>query len=148
MSETPRRHATVALPIALDKEFTYRLGDGADPVLPGMRVLVPFGRRRLTGIVTRVDVVPDMDASQIRDVESVLDAIPTIPGPLLELARFVSDYYICPIGEVLRSMHAGGPTGELMARVTDAGRLALAGAARGQRQQSVLAALAEKDRPL
>ena len=90
----------VALPVPLEMTFTYRV-NGQTPVVGG-RVLVPFRTSRLPGVVTALhDQPPTVEA---KTVHSVLDAEPLIDAPLLQLAEWISNYYIAPIGEVLRAM--------------------------------------------
>lgn len=96
------RYCDVALPVPLDAEFTYRV-NGAMPVVGG-RVIVPFREKRLSGIVTRLhDEAPDAKI-KTRDVLQVLDAAPVLDASLIELGRWIAQYYIAPIGEVLRTM--------------------------------------------
>jgi primosomal protein N' (replication factor Y) (superfamily II helicase) len=95
-------YCDVALPVPLDAEFTYRV-NGAMPVVGG-RVLVPFREKRLSGIVTRLHgEVPDAKI-KTRDVLQVLDTAPVLDASLIELGRWIAQYYIAPIGEVLRTM--------------------------------------------
>ncbi len=90
----------VALPVPLDMVFTYRL-NGVTPAVGG-RVLVPFRTERLPGIVTALhDEVPSMEAKKIH---SIIDAEPVLDAILLELGEWIANYYLAPIGEVLRSM--------------------------------------------
>jgi primosomal protein N' (replication factor Y) len=91
----------VALPVPLDTAFTYRVPEGMDPV-PGGRVLVPFRQQRLTGIViVRHDREP---AVATKNVITVIDTTPALEGRLLRLGQWIADYYLAPLGEVLRSM--------------------------------------------
>ena len=65
-------------------------------------MLVPFRTSRLPGVVTALhDRPPSMEA---KSVHAVLDAEPIIDARLMQLAEWISTYYIAPIGEVLRSM--------------------------------------------
>ena len=91
------RFAEVVLPLPLATPYTYRIPDElADRAIPGSRVVVPVRRRSLTGIVTATGVeAPGMAA---RDIEVALDPEPSVPAPLLELARWMSGYYGAPIG--------------------------------------------------
>lgn len=96
------QYCDVALPVPLDAVFTYRV-NGTEPVVGG-RVIVPFREKRLSGIVTRVhDEAPDPKI-KTKDVLQVLDAAPVLDESLLALGRWISQYYIAPIGEVLRTM--------------------------------------------
>src|SRR3974377_2365532 len=90
----------VALPVPLDIVFTYRVGDSV-PCL-GARVLVPFRKERLSGVVTGLhDQKPSMEA---KTVLQVLDADPVLDPILMRLAQWMAAYYLAPLGEVLRSM--------------------------------------------
>ena len=90
----------VALPVPLEMTFTYRV-NGQLPVVGG-RVLVPFRTSRLPGVVTALhDRAPSMEA---KTVHAVLDTAPLIDPSLMQLAEWISHYYIAPIGEVLRAM--------------------------------------------
>ena len=96
------RYVVVAVPVPTRRTFTYRLPDplgAGDPV--GRRVLVPFGARRMTGLVVGVaDGPPPMET---KDVLDVLDEGPVVEGPLFELTRWIADYYLAPWGETLRA---------------------------------------------
>src|ERR1700736_3432314 len=91
----------VALPVPLDTAFTYRVPDGMQPVVGG-RVLVPFRQRRMSGVVTALhDRAPKVQA---KNVESVLDAAPVLDDQLMELGKWIANYYLAPVGEVFRTM--------------------------------------------
>ncbi len=69
----------------------------------GLRVRVPVGRRRLSGVVLELhDRLPE--AVELREIEGVLDSEPVLPADLLALARFVAGYYLAPLGEVVRAI--------------------------------------------
>ncbi|HLJ91152.1 MAG TPA: primosomal protein N' [Candidatus Angelobacter sp.] len=90
----------VALPVPLDMVFTYRLGDQVPPI--GARVLVPFRNERLSGVVTAVhEREPEMAT---KTVLQVLDAEPVLDSSLMQLGQWIAQYYLAPIGEVLRTM--------------------------------------------
>ena len=91
----------VALPLPLDTAFTYRLADGMQPVIGG-RVLVPFRQQRMPGVVTALhDRAPKVQA---KNIISVLDAAPVLDEQLVQLGKWISDYYLAPLGEVFRTM--------------------------------------------
>jgi len=97
------RYCDLALPVPLDQLFTYELPETLqDRVAIGSRVWVPFGKRRLNGIVLRLH--GDVPEQELRPVQSLLDAEPVISGDLLELAYWIAEYYCAPIGEVLKGM--------------------------------------------
>ncbi len=96
--------AAVALPVPLAEPLTYRIPPALSPLVrPGVRVRVPIGRRRATGVV--IALLDEAPAGiTLRDVEAVVDFEPILPPELLELAAFVSRYYLAPIGEVVRAI--------------------------------------------
>ena len=108
----------VAVPVPLEGSFTYRVPATLESqVVPGVRVIVPLGTRKLTGVVTethsRVPAdgrTPDrlkldqLKPERLKDVEQVLDASPVLSPELLRLGRWVADYYLAPEGEVFRGM--------------------------------------------
>jgi primosomal protein N' (replication factor Y) len=127
----------VALPVPLDRVFTYLAGEPHPEV--GARVLVPFRNEKLAGVVVRVhDDPPPVEAKPLL---SVLDTEPVLSPQLMELGQWIAQYYLSPVGEVLRSMLP--LTGEVrrlvLYRITDVGRQALfAGAEQGSSRRSRL----------
>ena len=91
----------VAVPVPLDMVFTYRVPADATPVVGG-RVLVPFRQQRMTGIVVELhDRKPSVTTKTIL---TVLDTTPVLDAQLLQLGRWIADYYLAPLGEVFRTM--------------------------------------------
>ena len=92
----------VAVPVPLDVTFTYRIPENSPPPIVGGRVIVPFRASRLCGVVTELhDREPKFTT---RRLSQVLDSTPALTPELMQLARWIAQYYIAPIGEVLRSM--------------------------------------------
>src|SRR5271168_4965806 len=91
----------VALPVPLDPAYTYRIPEGMQPVIGG-RVLVPFRQQRMSGVVVALhDLAPKVQA---KNIFSVLDAAPVLDEQLVQLGKWISDYYLAPLGEVFRTM--------------------------------------------
>src|SRR3989475_4151544 len=114
----------VALSVPLDMVFTYRIANGIQPAVGG-RVLVPFRQRRMPGIVVELhDRAPKVQA---RNIISALDSSPVLDDQLLQLGRWIANYYLAPLGEVFRSMLplAAEFKHSINYRITDEGRLAL-----------------------
>jgi len=88
----------VALDVPLPGPFDYR-SDAPVPV--GLRVIVPFGRRKMVGVVVENPAEPSFDPKQIRPIEQVLDDLPPFDEDWLRLARFAAEYYQRPLGEVM-----------------------------------------------
>ena len=97
------RFCDVSLPVPLDQAFTYSLPLTLQHrVRVGVRVLVPFGARKLTGVVLRVhDEPPEMAA---KDALRLIDVEPVLGDELIALGKWISGYYCAPLGEVLRGM--------------------------------------------
>ena len=127
----------VAVPVPLDRLFTYAVGEATPAV--GARVLVPFRNEKLAGIVLHLhDEAPPVEA---RPLLAVLDAEAVLSPQLLSLGQWIAQYYLAPLGEVLRSMLplTGEVRRQVLYRITDAGRQALfAGAEQGSSRRSKL----------
>jgi len=96
-------YVDVSLPVPLDRVFTYQLPETLrHRARTGCRILVPFGARKLTGVIVRTH--NDPPDAQARDALRLLDAEPVFDQHLLRLAQFIASYYCAPLGEVLRSM--------------------------------------------
>jgi primosomal protein N' (replication factor Y) len=114
----------VAVPVPLDANFTYRI-DASHPPPLGGRVIVPFRNEKLIGVVTRLhDDPPPVEAKAI---EQVLDEEAIVSPQLLELARWISQYYLAPLGEVLRTMLplVAEVRRQVVYRITETGKRAL-----------------------
>jgi len=103
MPEGSYLYCDVSLPVPLDQPFTYSLPDTLrHRVKPGSRILVPFGPRKLTGVILRChDDAPNVET---RDALRLLDSEPVLSSELLALGRWISGYYCAPLGDVLRGM--------------------------------------------
>ncbi len=124
-------YCEVALPVPVDRTFTYAAPWGQSPKR-GARVIAPFRNEKLVGVVTATGVTAPADF-EARSLEAVLDDEPLLGEHLLALAEWIAEYYLAPLGEVLRAMLP------LMAevrrtvyyRITDLGRDVLASSVDG-----------------
>lgn len=96
----------VAVPVPLRRLFDYlppaALEEGAAQVFqPGLRLEVPFGKRRLVGVLVEVAERASVPRERLRRTLSVLDDKPLIPPDLVDLCVWVADYYQHAPGEVL-----------------------------------------------
>ena len=102
----------VILPLPLDGVFTYSVPPKLErQVVVGHRVLVPFGRNKTyVGIVAKVlfTVLSEERTVNYKDVLQVLDASPILLDSQLNLWRWISDYYLSPIGEVYKAALPAG----------------------------------------
>jgi primosomal protein N' (replication factor Y) len=96
-------YCDVSLPVPIDTAFTYRLPETLRRrVQAGCRILVPFGSRKLTGVVLRTHSQPP--AAPAKEALRLLDEEPALDESLLDLGRWISTYYCAPLGETLRAM--------------------------------------------
>lgn len=120
MTSNPIVYVDVALPIPFSRLFTYQIAgeyENPDAPLVGRRVLVPFGKRILTGIIVRIAENPQAHDFEIRPVLEVLDTLPVFSKQMLRFTQWVADYYFCSWGEVLKSALPEGLTPESVVRV-------------------------------
>ncbi|MFU8797820.1 MAG: DEAD/DEAH box helicase, partial [Gammaproteobacteria bacterium] len=94
----------IAIDCPLRTLFDYLNPFPGEPLQPGVRVKVPFGKRETVGIVMHNTHITAVPVHKLRALIAVLDTAPLLPPPLLALARFASGYYHQPIGEVLFSI--------------------------------------------
>ncbi len=109
MSSRPTGLIEVALPVPLFQTFSYELSPDARAPAPGSRVVVPFRNRREIGIcLGTFDGVPP---KKVKRVIEVPDESPALSEHLISLCRWIAEYYITPLGVVLRSALPAALTG-------------------------------------
>ncbi len=105
----------VAFQSAADTEFDYLLPDTLWPVTTGQRIEAPFGRKNKpeVGFCVETDISHREHREtqrkkgkifKLKRVSSVVDKEPLIDDQLLKLARWISSYYVCPLGQVLAAV--------------------------------------------
>jgi primosomal protein N' (replication factor Y) len=103
MPEGSYLYCDVSLPVPLDQPFTYSLPDTLrHRVRVGSRLIVPFGTRKLTGVILRCHDDPPPVAT--RDALRLIDSEPVLGDELMALGRWIAGYYCSPLGDVLRGM--------------------------------------------
>ncbi|MBQ0163564.1 MAG: primosomal protein N' [Treponema sp.] len=107
------KYAQIALNVPLNQTFTYSIP--ADlKILPevGKRAEVKFGNRKLNGIVLDIfDNLPKdlgFDESKLRPLTKIVDEKPLLTPELITLSKWMSSYYLCPIGEIVNSIIPSG----------------------------------------
>ena len=104
MAERKTLFVDIILPIPIRKEFTYRVPyELNDIIFTGARVVVPFGRSKLvTGIITSIhENVPQ--EYQAKYIEHLLDDKPIINPNQYTFWKWISNYYMAPIGDVMNA---------------------------------------------
>jgi primosomal protein N' (replication factor Y) len=101
--------ASVAVGRPVAGPFTYLLPEGlAGPLLPGQRLLVPFGRGRALGFYLGPAEAPA--GTRLKPIAQVLEAEPALPGDVFRLIAFAAAHYRYPLGEALRAALPPGLT--------------------------------------
>jgi primosomal protein N' (replication factor Y) len=109
-------YVQVALPVPVFMAFTYSVPEEfSAAALKGVRVSVPFGKRSLTGVI--VEQVGHPDLAKVRPIGDVLDDEPVFTDEMIRFAEWMSQYYVSPLGETLRSMLPQGMSPESKQRV-------------------------------
>lgn len=103
-------YVNVIVPVPLEPTFTYRVPEGmSDRVKVGSRVIVPFGRGKFyTAIVDSVLPVLPHTQFEIKDVVDVPDTAPIVRHPQMRLWEWLSEYYLCSRGDVMRAALPAG----------------------------------------
>src|SRR5581483_1865443 len=97
--------AEVVFPIPLKKVFSYQVPGALEGLLkPGMRCSVSFGRRHTVGMVSGLTAHSPAQFKDLKPIEELLDTEPSLTPDLLELGKWISDYYYCSLGEALFAM--------------------------------------------
>jgi primosomal protein N' (replication factor Y) len=106
MPHIRNRIIEVSVPLPLDRTFHYSVPEPLrKSILPGVRVFVPFGRRKLTGYVLGPAPHPD---GELKDIIGVLDAEPLFTTRELAFFRWIASYYLQPLGEVIKTALPAG----------------------------------------
>ena len=140
-------YCDVALPVPVDRVFTYALNaeqavNGRVPAVGG-RVLVPFSGQRLMGVVVRLHDERPAEDIEVKPVQQVLDSSSLLTDELMRLAQWIAQYYVAPLGEVLRGMLplSAEVRRQFVYSITDVGRKVLyEGAQKGSSRRSKLSA--------
>ena len=103
-------YVNVIVPVPLEPTFTYRVPEGmSERVKVGSRVIVPFGRGKFyTGIVESLQTDAPDTRFEIKDVVDVPDTAPIIRHPQLRMWEWLSEYYLCSRGDVMRAALPAG----------------------------------------
>ncbi len=96
----------LAIPSPVRSTFDYLPDDDSDisNLVPGIRVLVPFGKRQVVGILLNVVASTEVAPQKLRRIIRKLDSVPAITPEIMSLCRWAAAYYQHPVGNVL--MHA------------------------------------------
>jgi primosomal protein N' (replication factor Y) (superfamily II helicase) len=97
-------YSDIAIPSTTNKVFTYNVPTELREILkPGMRVIVPFGRRQAVGFV--VALKKSTTVENLKSIKELVDLTPNIHEPLFKVAEWMSQYYTSPMGDILKTMY-------------------------------------------
>ncbi len=97
-------YADVILPLPLSQAFSYAVPPEFEgQIQPGMRVLVPFGERLLTGFVIRARAKKRREDLKLKAISEVLDEAPFFSSRVLSFTEKLSRYFFLPWGEILQA---------------------------------------------
>ncbi len=92
-------YAEIVFNLPLDHAYTYHIPQDVDNLHPGMRVLVPFGKRTITGVVVRI--LKKTALTSLKEIIDVLDEHPLLSETMLQLTRWVAEYYLAAWGQAI-----------------------------------------------
>ncbi len=108
--ESSKNFAEVVFGVPINKVFLYKIPDKLKPLSKkGVRVFAPFGRRNLIGYIVALQDKSDPvlrhngTCIETKELIEILDDKPVVNEEMLKFTRWISDYYLCPWGEVIES---------------------------------------------
>ncbi|MGL6194581.1 MAG: replication restart helicase PriA [Thermoguttaceae bacterium] len=115
--------AQVVFPSGLDGKFDYLIPQEIEGKLfPGVRIMVPLGKsnRPTLGycVGEEVKTLTSKESARLKSIQSVIDSNRLLSDKMLNLAEWISDYYLCPLGTVLEAMLPAGVRGHAATRLT------------------------------
>lgn len=104
------KYADVILPLPLENSYTYHIPEDMEKsVVPGCRVIVHFGRKKYyTAIVMAVHDKKPESNYETKDIYAILDLTPVLRRPQLRFWQWISEYYICKLGDVYKAAVPSG----------------------------------------
>ena len=114
LQDVPKpQYVEVALPLPLRQTFTYILPVGLqESIQIGARLIVPFGKRQLTGYAVALhqdlDSELEIEESALKEAIELLDAEPLLTAEIIKLTQWTADYYSSSWGEVLKASLPAG----------------------------------------
>ena len=142
-------YINVAVSLPVTETYTYSAPlELAGFATPGKRVLVPFGRQRVTGYILEQCAAPPLDS--VRQILDILDEIPLFPQSMPAFFKWIAAYYMHPVGQVIQcALPAGLNFKDIsLVRVTDEGRKALADGGLSFPEQESLDYISQRPRRL
>jgi primosomal protein N' (replication factor Y) len=106
-NESQNRYADIVFPVPVNQAYTYIIPtDLIEDVSLGVRVLAPFGARKMVGFI--VGLKQESDYPELKKIEQILDPTPLFTPAVLAMSKWVAEYYLCGWGEVLKAALPAG----------------------------------------
>ncbi len=123
-------YAEVAIPLHVFQTFTYRLTPEQSLLAEvGERVVVPLGRNLVTGYIVALHAQrsSDLTEADIKEAQTIVDSVPLCTPEILQITRWVSNYYASPLGEVIKAALPPGisPSMHEVLKITPEGKAKL-----------------------
>lgn len=97
-----KEFAEIVFPLPVNQSFTYHIpSDLRGAAQVGCRVIAPLGARKLTGFI--IEFKAESNLRELKDIQDILDLQPLFSGEIIQLAKWISEYYLCSLGEALKS---------------------------------------------
>lgn len=104
-----KKFAEVVIPLPLQEIYEYSVPPSMEKrISKGCRVLVPFGRKLLTGYVIEIKDSCSYAEEKLKDIKDILDEEPLISDSIMTLTQWASEYYMCSWGELLKASLPAG----------------------------------------
>ena len=93
----------IVFPLPFRKNFTYSVPkDLQEYTKVGVRAVAPFGKRILTGFIINIPQKVSLKKDEIKPIKDVLDEIPIFTNKTFKFYEWLSEYYLCSLGEALK----------------------------------------------
>ena len=103
MNRKVGKFARIIIPTPLKEPLIYKVPDSLwEPIAAGMRVLIPLGKRKVTGVV--LELLRETALPETREILAVLDERPILDTSLVQLSQWVAQYYLATLGEVFATI--------------------------------------------
>lgn len=99
-----QQYVEVIVPLPLNATFTYSVpAEMMSKARPGHRVIVPFGRKKFYTAIVVAPVSTPPSGMEVKEIYAAIDNEPVLRRPQLQLWRWIADYYLCTVGDVMRA---------------------------------------------
>jgi primosomal protein N' (replication factor Y) len=103
MSQQSVKFARIVIPRPLKDSLIYKIPEPLyEHIRVGMRVLIPLGKRKVTGVV--LELLSESSITETREILAGLDERPILESTLLELSQWIAQYYLANLGEVFSAI--------------------------------------------